>query len=132
LVLDTNVLIAAFISRGACAALFERCALEHEIACSEVILGELRQHLTRKFQYSGEEADQVAEIVRSVSRMVDPVTLDSPACRDPDDDLILATAVAARASCLVTGDKDLLVLERYEGIEIIRPNQFADFEAGPH
>ena len=45
-----------------------------------------------------------------------------------DDDQILATAVAAKAACIVTGDKDLLVLQRYLGIEILSPSEFADFE----
>lgn len=42
-------------------------------------------------------------------------------CRDPDDDLILATALAAKADLLVSGDDDLLTLESYEGIEIVTP-----------
>lgn len=124
-------MIAAFIGRGVCAILFEKCALEHEIACSDVILGELRHHLVGKFKYSSLDAEDVVDVVRTVSRMVEPATLELPACRDPDDDLILATAVTARASCLVTGDKDRPVLERYKGIEIIRPNQFGDVEFSP-
>ncbi len=44
-------------------------------------------------------------------------------CRDADDDAILATAVAARADLLVTGDKDLLVLGSYNGIPIVTPDQ---------
>jgi uncharacterized protein len=55
-----------------------------------------------------------------------PPPLPAPACRDPDDDRVLATAVAARTDCLVTGDADLLVLDRYAGIPIVRP---ADFRA---
>ncbi len=41
-VLDTNVLIAALISRGACADLLEHCVLRHTIVSSDVILSELR------------------------------------------------------------------------------------------
>jgi predicted nucleic acid-binding protein len=44
-------------------------------------------------------------------------------CRDPADDVILATAIAAKAAWLVTGDQDLLVLEAYEGIAIVSPRQ---------
>ena len=42
-------------------------------------------------------------------------------CRDADDDVILGTAVAARADLIVTGDKDLLVLGSYQSIPIITP-----------
>lgn len=60
--------------------------------------------------------------------MVTPQPLDQPVCRDPDDDFILATAVTGRADCLVTGDKDLLVIRRYETVEIVRPADFAEYE----
>ena len=60
--------------------------------------------------------------------LVTPTSLDQPVCRDPEDDQILGTAIAAQAQCIVTGDKDLLVLQQYEGIQIVSPNDFSDFE----
>jgi predicted nucleic acid-binding protein len=47
-------------------------------------------------------------------------------CRDSDDDLVLATAVAAGAELIVTGDDDLLVLKEYEGVAIVSPRQFLE------
>lgn len=47
-------------------------------------------------------------------------------CRDPDDDLFLAFAVDAKAVYIVSGDKDLLVLERYQDIEILTAKEFCD------
>lgn len=61
--------------------------------------------------------------------LVSPVILGQQICRDADDDLILGTALAANADCLVTGDKDLLVLQQFQGIDILRPRDFADYEA---
>jgi predicted nucleic acid-binding protein len=61
--------------------------------------------------------------------LVSPGVLAQPVCRDPDDDLILATATAGSARCIITGDKDLLVIQRFQAVEILRPSQFADFEA---
>jgi hypothetical protein len=46
--------------------------------------------------------------------------------RDPKDDAVVACAVAGRADYIVSGDKDLLSLETYEGIEIVTPRQFLD------
>jgi putative PIN family toxin of toxin-antitoxin system len=43
---------------------------------------------------------------------VEPAAL-SPVCRDPEDDIVLATAIAGRADAIVTGDDDLLVLDRF-------------------
>jgi len=45
-------------------------------------------------------------------------------CRDPDDDNILAAAVSGKCDCIITGDKDLLVLKEYEGIDIFSPRDF--------
>lgn len=60
LVLDTNVLVAAFIARGTCSELLEYCAVRHEIVLSPAILDELGDVLTRKFRFLPEEARQVA------------------------------------------------------------------------
>ncbi len=128
LVLDTNVLIAALIARGVCADLLEHCVLRHTIVSSEFIMNELRGHLVGKFKYAALEADGALDLLISQMEIVTPTALPQPMCRDVDDDFILATAVAGQAECIVTGDKDLLVLQQYEGIEIVSPSEFADFE----
>ena len=46
------------------------------------------------------------------------------ASRDADDDVVLAAAVAASATVIVTGDLDLLVLQSYRGVEIVTPRDF--------
>ena len=45
-------------------------------------------------------------------------------CRDPKDNKFLELAVAGNADCIVTGDKDLLVLNPYCGTKIISPANF--------
>ncbi|MFN4218356.1 MAG: putative toxin-antitoxin system toxin component, PIN family [Candidatus Bipolaricaulia bacterium] len=60
--------------------------------------------------------------------VVPPVQLDHTVCRDPDDDVILGTALAGNAVCIVTGDKDLLVLRRYGSVDIVSPAQFSTYE----
>jgi predicted nucleic acid-binding protein len=54
------------------------------------------------------------------------LNLPKPVCRDPDDDLVLVTAVGAGATMIVTGDDDLLVLRSYSGIEIMTPRRFVE------
>jgi predicted nucleic acid-binding protein len=46
--------------------------------------------------------------------------------RDPNDDMVVACALEARADYIVTRDKDLLSLGTYEGIRIVTPRQFLD------
>jgi predicted nucleic acid-binding protein len=62
-------------------------------------------------------------------QVVTPVVLDAHVCRDPDDDVVLGTAVAGKCEAIVTGDKDLLDLGSYEGIVIVSPRTFWGFEA---
>ncbi len=47
-------------------------------------------------------------------------------CRDPDDDMLLETAILGRADCQVTGDQDLLVLHPFQGLNIIPPTRFLE------
>ncbi|NKQ35339.1 MAG: putative toxin-antitoxin system toxin component, PIN family [Chloroflexi bacterium] len=128
-VLDTNVLIAAFITQGVCHELLEHCVYHHEIIISDFILDELRQKLTGKFKYSIQDVTDVGNLLLSVAQIVTPIVFESPVSRDPDDDFVLGTAVAGNAACIITGDKDLLVLERYGNIDIIKPANFAQYEA---
>ncbi|ACU04906.1 MULTISPECIES: putative toxin-antitoxin system toxin component, PIN family [Pedobacter] len=50
-------------------------------------------------------------------------------CKDPDDDKFLGLAVAADVACIVSGDKDLLILNPYENIPILTPVQFLTYFA---
>jgi len=128
-VLDTNVLIAALIARGVCADLLEHCVLHHQLVSSNYILGELERNLLAKFKFSDKNVAEAVEMLRSQMQIVVPIALPQPVSRDKDDDVILATAVAGNARCIISGDKDLLVLQRYLEVEVISPSQFADFEA---
>ena len=51
------------------------------------------------------------------------------ACRDPSDDKILELAVNGRADYIITGDDDLLVMNPFRGIPIIRPAEFLEIAA---
>ncbi len=123
-VLDTNVLLAAFISRGLCHDLLEHCVREHELVLSEFLLGEFRRKLTGKFRVPDERVGRAETLLRSEAEIVEPVPLPGPVCRDPDDDWVLATAVTGACRCIVTGDKDLLTVGGYEGIRILGPRAF--------
>lgn len=128
IVLDTNVLIAALIARGTCHELLEHCIVQHELITSEFILDELREKLINKFKYSVAIADEAIVVLRSRMRVTVPSPLDIPVCRDADDDNILAAGVDGNCDCIVTGDKDLLVLHPHQAIAILSPCAFLDVE----
>ena len=124
-VLDTSVLFAAFrLESGFCTDLFRQCVLRHELITSEYILDELRRHLIGKAKIDQMKAADVIESLRSFTAVVIPVPLQTDVCRDPEDVPILGTAIAASANVLVTGDKDLLVLNPFRGVAILSPREF--------
>jgi predicted nucleic acid-binding protein len=61
--------------------------------------------------------------MRLLAEIAYPPPLPAPVSRDPDDDAMLALAVAAQADFIVSGDGDLLVLNSFEGIPIVTPVQ---------
>jgi uncharacterized protein len=128
IVLDTNVLIAAFIARGVCHQLLEYCISHHDLVTSEFILAEVHEKLIEKFKYTSDIAAEVVSLLQSRMDVVMPASLDNPVCRDADDDNILATAVAGDCKCIITGDKDLLVLKQFQGINILSPGDFQAYE----
>jgi putative PIN family toxin of toxin-antitoxin system len=126
-VLDTNVLLAGFCFKGLCQSVIEVCLDAHDVILSEWSILELRQNLTAKFGHSPAQADDRCRFLRDVATVLQRGALPALAedeCRDPDDLFILATAVAGKADCIVTGDKDLLDLGEYQGIAILTPRRF--------
>jgi putative PIN family toxin of toxin-antitoxin system len=57
--------------------------------------------------------------VRELAEVIDPPPLLVPVCRDPDDDAVLALAVAAQADLIISGDADLLALGSHAEIPIV-------------
>jgi predicted nucleic acid-binding protein len=58
-----------------------------------------------------------------------PGALDPPVCRDHDDDLVLATALAGECAAILTGDQDLLILDPFRGIRMLAPSAFWKWES---
>lgn len=128
LLLDTNVLIAAFISRGVCSELVEDCLVNHTVCVSESIMEEFSHALADKFGFTAESVQRAVRFLEGNCEIITHGPLETPVCRDPDDDHVLAAAVAGSVECIVSGDQDLLVLERFEGVPIIKPADFWKFE----
>jgi putative PIN family toxin of toxin-antitoxin system len=126
--LDSNVLIAALITQGVCADLFDHCVRQHQIVASQFILKEVEGHLRKKFRFSEAEVYEAMDLLQGVIHLIEPVSLKEPICRDLNDDIILATSLAGNVDCIVSGDKDLTDLGNFEGIPIFKPSEFTAFE----
>jgi putative PIN family toxin of toxin-antitoxin system len=126
-VVDTNVLVSAVLmSNSPSAQAFQKARQLGEILSSVSVAEELNEVLGReKFNryISREDRErflftfiEAATVIETCDRIV--------ACRDPKDDKFLVLAVSGHASCLITGDADLLVLHPFRGIPILSVEQF--------
>lgn len=128
LVVDTNVLIAAFISHGVCSELLEHCVLNHTVVLSRFILDELKDKLVDKFNFTNREANGAVTLLESRCSIIGTLALPSPISRDPEDDNIIATAIAGSCRCIISGDRDLLDLKQVGDILVVSPSQFWKIE----
>jgi uncharacterized protein len=123
IVFDTNVVVAGIVVEGLCREILETRVPEHDVLPSQVLWDELVATLRRKFGLTPDDLP-ILTLYRQHSTWCEPAALAEPVCRDPDDDWVVATAVAEEAEAIVSGDADLLTLASYSGIEILSPRQF--------
>ncbi len=124
IVLDSNVIIAAFAARGLCTALFESCIGNHDIILSEEILSEIANNLKRKISLPDDVIHQILLLLKSHTTLVTPQKVDVKACRDKKDLMVLGSAIAGKVQYVITGDKDLLSVGTFKGVKIVDPRTF--------
>ncbi len=123
-ILDTNVILAAFAGRGLANAVFELCLEKHEIIISEHILLELQNNLQKKLKMPKDKARKIIEYLSEFCTLSRYKKLDKVICRDPDDMRILGISEVTKPDYIITGDMDLLVLKEFHSIPIITPREF--------
>ncbi len=123
-VLDSNVLVAAFATHGVCHELFEYCLRNTTILCSDFISGEVERILTQKIKIPAKNASEITEYLKHQTQWIVPGHEVLKTLRDPNDQMIISTALSGRADYLITGDKDMLVLKMVKKTIIISPRDF--------
>jgi putative PIN family toxin of toxin-antitoxin system len=132
-VLDTNTIVSGMLAPlgipkrlldAAWAGQFQLCA--SAIILHEVFTTLNRDRITRKYRLSGTDLQRLRDLLEHEATSP-PVTVEvHGVASHPEDDLVLATAVSARADYLVTGDSQSQKLKTYEGVTIISPREFLD------
>ena len=124
IVLDTNLIVAAFAARGLCAEAFEVCISSHALVISEHILAEVSSALLKKVKLPKQIVHDVTNYLKDAAETVEPEPINNSMCRDKDDLPIIGTATKGNAVFIITGDTDLLALKGCRGIDIITPREF--------
>jgi len=127
LVLDTNVVASGLLWDGRPARLIDAAqANEVELFTSRVLLAELtrilrRAKFTKAIAASGASLEELVLGYAELAILVTPVPIPPTVLDDPDDDHVLACALAGNAELVVSGDRDLLSLKTFRAIPIITP-----------
>ncbi|MBL6996134.1 putative toxin-antitoxin system toxin component, PIN family [Desulfobacula sp.] len=128
IVLDTNVFISGVFFSGPPYQILKAWRnQEFQIVISPEILDEYHRvgkELSAKF--SMVDIGPILKLIIAKAELVEAASLDEAVCDDPDDDKFFAGAIAGESMLIVSGDKHLLKMSGYQGIEVIRPRQFVD------
>jgi putative PIN family toxin of toxin-antitoxin system len=128
-VFDTSAVISALllkrsVSRGA----FDKAMSKGEFLVSAETIDELNQVLARedfaRYVTEEERMEFLAVLLREATLV--EATVHVGECRDPSDNKFLELAISGNAECIVSGDRDLLVLHPFRGISIVTPREFLD------
>lgn len=126
-ILDANVLVSAALIKNSLPGLSLQKAISNGIILlSGETLNELKRTLNKsKLKRYITKKDKYIFISRLTSKAsFIEITCEINECRDPKDNKYLELALSGNADCIVTGDKDLLVLHPFHGISIITPRDF--------
>jgi len=122
--LDTNVLVAAFATRGLCADVLRTVLAEHHLVIGDVILAELRRVLSSKLKVPPDRIAALESVFAPFPIIPKPAEPASASIRDAADRWIVATAQAGNADVLVTGDRDLLDVQHELPVRTLDPRAF--------
>lgn len=125
-IIDTNVLMSGIFWSGTPAKILDAWQQKRiKMVISPDVLDEYTRvgHILAN-KYRGVDIAPIIELVTIYSELFLPKPLSTPVSRDPDDDKFLALAIAANCKLIVSGDRDLLDINGYDGIGVIKPSDF--------
>ena len=128
IVLDTNVFISGIFFSGPPHRILKawRDGL-FQIVLTRKILDEYeRVGSVLEQQFSSIDLTPILDLVTINADLVPDKTLPIPVCSDRDDDKFIACALASKSKLIVSGDKHLLSVSGFQGIEIITPRSFVE------
>jgi putative PIN family toxin of toxin-antitoxin system len=126
IIFDTNVILSALITQGISFRVLDICIDKYQLFISSWILNEVLSKLDIKLHTPKAEIDRVKLFLENIFVKIDPKGNIPSICRDKDDNNLLLLAQYITADLIITGDKDLLILNTYLKTKIISPRQFIE------
>lgn len=125
-VLDTNILISAFVFPGGTPEAIFRAALEDRIrlVTSPALMAEFGRVLSEEFEWDARKGQDAVALIVRIGDVVRPAENLKVIEEDPADDRVLEAAAAGDADVIVAGDRHLLRLGVWEGIRVERAAAF--------
>jgi len=128
IVIDTNVFISGIFFSGPPYRILEawrngrvQAAISQEIVDEyQIVINELSK------KYPVIDTLSILNFVSTNTKLIIAPSLPQPVCMDPDDDKFIACAIAAHCKIIVSGDKHLLNVSGYCGIQVLKPREFID------
>jgi len=124
---DTGIYVSAMQFGGTPKEAIVLAVLMDTIVFCDQLVDEVVRVMQDKFERSSEETESRLASYLSEAICINVTGKVSGICRDPKDDFILECAQTGNADLIVTGDKDLLSLKLFNGIQIVTPRQYLNF-----
>ncbi len=128
IVLDTNVFISGIFFSGPPAQILKAWKdQKFQIVISKEILSEYQRvahELSKKI--SAVDIVPIIELLTIYGEIVETEGISVTVCEDPDDNMFLECAIASNSKIIVSGDKHLLRISGYQGIDVVKPRDFID------
>ena len=125
-IVDTNVFISGVFFSGPPRQILNawrdgkiQLAISQEILKEYWRVGEVIAE-----QYPSIDLKPILDLITIEAELYQTQDLPKPVCIHPDDDKFLACAIASGSRVIVSGDKHLLKISGYQGIEILKPHEF--------
>jgi putative PIN family toxin of toxin-antitoxin system len=128
IVIDTNVFVSGVFFSGPPYQILKAWQLgEFELVVSQEILDEYqRVGNVLAEEYPGIDLNPILSFVIEHAKVYQTIDLKEPVCEDSDDDKFIACALASGSRVIISGDKHLLKVSGYKGIEVMKPRKFID------
>lgn len=119
--LDTNVIVAAFATRGLCSDLFQALVAQHSVLVPEPVVAELERAFAVKLKFPRSQIAQIIGYLRDVADISPAVPPVAIAGLEPEDAAIVSGAARAGAEAFVTGDQKVLAAGTFASMVILSP-----------